>query len=61
MSLFIRYSIYQTFDTIYIKRYMKFKRFIKAFTIRIHNAKLYLKLSLLKKLLLKRSVLILGN
>ena len=38
------------------------KRLIKALTVRIsHSAKMYLKLRLLKKLLLKRSVFIVGN
>lgn len=49
MSLFIQYNTYQTLHEI-------LKRLIKVFTVRIsHSAKLYLKLSLLQKLLLKHS------
>ena len=41
MSLFIRYNTYQTLHEI--------QEIYQGVTIRIHNAKLYLKLSLLKK------------
>ena len=51
MSFFFRYNTYQTVH-----------KLIKELTVRIsHSVQLYLKLSLFKKLLLKRSVFILGN
>ena len=51
MSFFFRYNTYQTVH-----------KLIKELTVRIsHSVQLYLKLSLFKTLLLKRSVFILGN
>ena len=51
MTFFFRYNTYQTVH-----------KLIKQLTVRIsHSVQLYLKLSLFKKLLLKRSVFILGN
>ena len=51
MSFFFRYNTYQTVHIL-----------IKELTVRIsHSVQLYLKLSLFEKLLLKRSVFILGN
>ena len=51
MHFFFRYNTYQTVH-----------KLIKELTVRIsHSVQLYLKLNLFKKLLLKRSVFILGN
>ena len=56
------YSLTQKVKHIFKSLYGVLKRLIKARTVRIsHSAKMYLKLRLFKKLLLKRSVFILSN
>ena len=56
------YSLTEKVKRIFKSLYGVLKRIIKARTVRIsHSAKMYLKLRLFKKLLLKRSVFILGN
>ena len=56
------YSLTEKMKHIFKSLYRFLKRLIKARTVRIsHSAKMYLRLRLFKKLLLKRSVFILGN
>ena len=56
------YSLTEKVKRIFKSLYGVLKRLIKARTVRIsHSAKMYLKLRLFKKLLLKRSVFILSN
>ena len=56
------YSLTKKMKHIFKSLYGFLKRVIKARIVRIsHSAETYLKLRLLKKLLLKRSVFILGN
>ena len=56
------YSLTEKVKRIFKSLYGVLKRLIKARTVRIsHSAKMYLKLRLFKKLLLKRSVFILSD
>ena len=55
------YSLTEKMKHIFKSLYVFLKRLIKARTVRISHSQMYLKLRLFKKLLLKRSVFILGN
>ena len=55
------YSLTEKMKHIFKSLYGFLKRLIKARTVRISHSQMSLKLRLFKKLLLKRSVFILGN